>query len=198
MSKRAKTLLEHASASAEDVDLNTAALILIDYQNEYVTGTLALGGAEQALSQARDILDAFRAADAPVFHVVHHGQPDAKLFNPKTNLVDIHEAVSPVASEPVIVKSLPNAFSGTDLATQLAACGRTNLVVIGFMTHMCVSSTVRHAAENGFRVTIVAEACTTRDLPDPLSADTNIQATSVHAAALAALSDRFANVVHHL
>ena len=34
------------------------------------------------------------------------------------------------------------------------------------MTHNCVSSTARSALDSGYRVTIVANATATRDLPD--------------------------------
>lgn len=103
--------------------------------------------------------------------------------------------MTPLETEPVIIKGLPNAFSSKDFTDRIADCGRKNLIVIGFMTHMCVSSTARYAAEHGFRVTIVANACATRDLPNPLHKNENIPANVVHVGALAALSDRFANVI---
>jgi nicotinamidase-related amidase len=68
------------------------------------------------------------------------------------------------------------------------------LVMIGFMTHMCVSSTARAAVDLGYRVTINAAACATRNLPD--GAGSAIPAATVHRVALAELADRFAIVVH--
>ncbi len=61
------------------------------------------------------------------------------------------------------------------------------------MTHMCVSSTVRAALDFGYRCTVVAGACATRDLPD--GAGGVVPAPVLHRAELAALSDRFATVV---
>ena len=96
----------------------------------------------------------------------------------------------PLASEAVIEKALPNAFAGTDLQVRLAATGRTNIVLAGFMTHMCISSTARAALDLGLRTTIAADACATRDLPDGRCGA--LSARLIHEVALAELSDRFA------
>ncbi len=90
-------------------------------------------------------------------------------------------------------KPLPNAFAQTDLAEKLEAAGRKQLIVTGFMTHMCVSSTVRAALDLGYRCTVVANACATRDLPDGKGGV--IAASALHDAELAALADRFCTVV---
>jgi isochorismate hydrolase len=93
-----------------------------------------------------------------------------------------------------VVKHLPNSFAGTDLADLLAATGRKELIVAGFQTHMCISATVRSALDHGYRVTLVAAACATRDLPDPLGG-APLSAAVLHRVTLAALNDRFATVV---
>jgi nicotinamidase-related amidase len=90
----------------------------------------------------------------------------------------------------VIEKELPNAFAGTDLKTRLDAAGHKDIVLAGFMTHMCVSSTARAALDLGFRTTIAAAACATRDLPDGRGGI--IPAATIHDVALVELSDRFA------
>ncbi len=65
--------------------------------------------------------------------------------------------------------------------------------VAGAMTHMCVSSTLRAAAELGYQSCVVADATATRELP--LTGGASIPAPVVHRANLAALGDRFARVV---
>jgi nicotinamidase-related amidase len=91
------------------------------------------------------------------------------------------------------VKALPSSFTGTTLETELGKTGRRKLIIVGFMTHMCVNSTTRDAAESGYHCTVVASACASRDLPDGHGGI--IPAATVHAANLAALRDRFAVVV---
>ena len=102
--------------------------------------------------------------------------------------------LTPRAGETIIDKGLPNAFAGTDLAKHLAAIGRKNLIVGGFMTHMCVSATVRSATDNGFMCTVAADTVATRDLPDATGGPT-ITAETINRIELAALSDRFAWIV---
>ena len=61
------------------------------------------------------------------------------------------------------------------------------------MTHMRLSATVRAALDHGYRCTVVAAACSTRDLPD--SRGGVVSAAAVHRANLAAQADRFAKIV---
>lgn len=80
----------------------------------------------------------------------------------------------------------------TDLEEYLRGAGVTDLVLAGFMTHMCVNSTARSAFNLGFAPTVVASATATRALPSP---DGPVPAASLQSASLAALSDLFAVVV---
>ena len=102
----------------------------------------------------------------------------------------IVDELAPIAGENTIEKGLPNAFAGTHLQAQTSDSGRNDLIICGFMTHMCVSSTARAALDLGFRVTIDADSCGTRDLPDGLGGV--IEAGILHNVSLAELSDRFA------
>ncbi len=103
--------------------------------------------------------------------------------------------LTPRAAETVVAKTLPNSFAKTDLDARIRATGRTELIVAGFMTHMCVSATARCALDLGYRSTIVAAATATRDLPDPLVAGGKVAAHDIQCIALAELADRFSIVV---
>lgn len=96
--------------------------------------------------------------------------------------------------ETVVYKGLPNAFAGTELDDVLKGFGRKNMISIGFMTHMCVNSTVCAGLDLGYGLAVVANACATRDLPDGRGGV--VTAGTLHQAELAALSDRFANIVN--
>jgi nicotinamidase-related amidase len=104
--------------------------------------------------------------------------------------------IEPGAGEPTVIKTLPNAFAKTGLDAKLKATGRSNLIVAGFMTHMCVSATTRVATDLGYRTTVVAEGTATRDLPDGNGGI--IDAATVQRVALAELGDRFATIVARL
>ena len=73
--------------------------------------------------------------------------------------------MAPREGEPVVVKSYPNSFVETDLDQRLKALHARNLVLAGFMTHMCVNSTARGAFNLGYAPTVVAAATATRTLP---------------------------------
>ena len=188
-----KTLLQLAGADLSLPRLGNACLVLIDLQNEYRVGPLALPGAEAAIASAARLLARARESGAAVFHIAHKGKPGG-LFDRAAERGAIADRVAPLGTEPVIEKALPNAFAGTDLQERLKATGRHNVVLAGMMTHMCVSSTARAALDLGFRVTIDAESCATRDLPDGRGG--MIAATAVHDVALAELADRFAIIAH--
>ncbi|AWJ87876.1 cysteine hydrolase (plasmid) [Azospirillum sp. TSH58] len=193
MSATPKTLLALAGAPATPSPLDSAVLVLIDAQREYTEGALPLVGVEAAVAEAARLLELARKAGTPVFHIVHHGKPGGALFNPEGPLSGIVAPLIPLDGETVVVKHLPNAFAGTDLDALIRATGRKELIVAGFQTHMCVSSTVRAALDLGWRTTVVDAASATRDLPD--GAGGVIPAEALHRANLAALADRFAVVV---
>jgi nicotinamidase-related amidase len=187
------SLLDIVKAPQHASPFPASALILIDAQEEYRRGRLKLAGIEPAIAEAARLLDLARHVGLPVFHIVQHGKPVSPIFDPEGPMVEILEALRPEPGEPVVVKSLPNAFAKTDLHERIAATGRSELIIAGFMTHMCVSATARAALDLGYRSTVIANATATRDLPDPLGGA--VAAEVVHRAALAMLADRFAIVV---
>ena len=187
----ARTLLQLAGATPAPSRLGDSTLVLIDIQNEYFDGPLRLAGVEAAAEAAAGLLARARALGTPVVHVRHRGKPGG-AFDPEAPRGQVHASVAPLAGETVIDKGLPNAFAGTGLAEALEAIGPRPLVVAGFMTHMCVSATVRSALDRGLSSTVAMDATATRDLPDPAGGD--LPADTVHRAALAAIADRFAVV----
>lgn len=190
MSEKPTTLLEMAGAPSSPASFTEAALILIDYQREYTEGRLQLKDAASAIAEAERLLAKAREAGAPVFHITHRGRSGSAVFNPDTTNVEIVPELTPRANEPMVTKGLPNAFAGTDLQERLRGTGRKEVIIGGFMTHMCVSSTARAALDLGYRSTVVASACATRALPD--ESGESVPGEVLHRAELAALGDRFA------
>jgi nicotinamidase-related amidase len=190
---RPRTLLEIAGVTATPARLTDAAVVVVDAQQEYVDGLLALPAVAPALDEIGRLLARARATATPIIHIVHHGNPGGP-FAPDSAGAEIASPATPAPGEAVIAKRLPNAFASTDLADRLAALKRPQIVLVGFMTHMCVEATARAAIDNGLRATVIASATATRDLPDPLTGQA-IAAAEVHRNALTALADRFATVV---
>lgn len=191
MTQSARTILDMLGATPEVARLSSSVLLIIDAQREYVDGTLPLAGISHALAIGGDLLQRARAAGAPIVHVVHRG--GGPLFNPEGLGFQPAAPLIPQAGEAVVEKTQANAFAGTELQEVLTAAGRSSLIVIGFMTHNCVSSTVRAAREIGYACTIVALATATRDLPDGRGG--TIPAATLQEACLVGLSDTMAKVV---
>jgi nicotinamidase-related amidase len=168
-------------------------LLLIDIQNDYFPGgTMELVGADAAAMLAAQLLTTFRQKSWPVFHIQHIAtRPNATFFLPNTPGAEIHALVQPRPGDGVIVKHFPNSFRETDLLDTLRKAQITDLVIAGMMTHMCVDTTVRAAADLGFVCSVAHDACATRDL---VFNEEKINARQVQGAYMAALNGSFAAV----
>jgi nicotinamidase-related amidase len=188
----AMTMLQMSGLAPAPATMADGVLLIIDAQREYTDGLLPLTGVAGAIDALAILLEKARKAGAPIVHVRHKGP--GKAFNPSSTGYEIVKQLTPRDGEVIVDKGLPNAFAGTELAKHLAASGRKNLIVGGFMTHMCVSATVRSATDHGFMSTIAADTVATRDLPDATGGAT-VGADAINRITLAALSDRFAWIV---
>ncbi len=170
------------------------ALLVIDVQNDYFPGgRWTLAHMERAADNVARLIAAARAGNEPVFHVQHvMEEPDAPFFAKGSSGAEIHGKAKPLAGEALVVKSEVNAFLGTDLKSRLDAAGVTDLVICGAMSHMCIDAATRAASDFGYAVTLVHDACATRDL------DFNgkiVPAEEVHAAFMSALGGTYAKLV---
>ncbi|MFK4066381.1 isochorismatase family protein [Streptomyces sp. NPDC029674] len=177
--------------------LADSALVLIDYQNTYRTGVMELHGADEALAAGARLLARARAAGIPIVHVINDGGENTP-YDIRAHIGSISDEVAPLDGEPVIVKTFPDSFRDTDLEKTLtglgfAPGGDKDLVLAGFMTHMCVAFTAQGAVNHGYRPTVVAEATATRALTAPDG--TVVSAQALGAAALTTITDRFGPVV---
>ncbi len=187
-----KTLRDVSGLGTQPPALRDAALVMIDCQNTYREGVMQLAGVEAALAEARRLLERARAAGVPVFHIRHDtgaGSP----YDLSQRIGQISDEVAPRVGEPVVTKHYPNSFVQTDLEDQLRASGVTDVILAGFMTHICINSTARGAFNLGFRPTVVAAATATCDLPD--SDGGIVHAPALQVASLAGLRDLFAVIV---
>jgi nicotinamidase-related amidase len=171
------------------------ALLVIDIQNDYFPGgAMELEGADAAGAKAGEAVARFRKEGKPVIHVRHLSvRPGSTFFIPGTKGADIHSSVAPKSGETVIEKNFPNSFRNTGLKDVLEKQGIQNLVVAGMMTHMCVDASVRQAADLGYKITLLGDACATRA---QTYGGEKVPARQVHAAFLAALNGFYAKVVN--
>ena len=186
------TLRALAGLPQRPVSLAESTLVLIDCQNTYTRGVMELEGVQAALDEVEALLDRARSAGIPIIHIQHDDGPGS-LYDIEGDSGAIVPRVAPHNGEPVVVKNYPNSFVQTDFDDILKTANASNLVLAGFMTHMCVNSTARGAFNLGYSPTVVAAATATRALPG--LADATVPAAVVHTASLAAIADLFAVVV---
>jgi nicotinamidase-related amidase len=169
--------------SADQDESKRSALLIIDIQQFYYSGGAAtLVEPEKASLNASKILGSFRSRGDLVVHVRHKASKGA----------EIHEHVAPIEGEEVFTKSEVSCFNGTGLLAYLQKEKVSKLVIAGMMTHMCVEAAVRAAYDLGFEVTLIGDACATRDLE---FGGAKIAAADVHASTLATLARTYAQVL---
>ncbi|MFJ6994545.1 isochorismatase family protein [Streptomyces sp. NPDC003090] len=185
------TLRQLSGLSDAPAKLAESTLVLIDYQNTYTTGVMELEGWRPALDAAAALLERARREGARIIHVVNDGG-EGTPYDIRAEIGRIHPDVAPADGEPVVVKKVPDGFRDTELGRLVDEAGRDELVIAGFMTHMCVAFTAQGAFLRGHRVTVVADACATRSLP---VGGAEVGAREVHLGALGTVADLYGVVV---
>lgn len=170
------------------------ALVLIDIQNDYFPGgKWTLHNMDAAADNAAKLMATARAAGDLVVHVRHEfPSADAPFFAPGSDGAKTHAKVLPKSGEPVVLKNHVNAFRETDLKAILDRHGITEVVLCGAMSHMCIDAAARAAGDLGYAVTLVHDACASREME---FGGTTIPADQVHAAYMAALEFGYAKVM---
>lgn len=164
----------------------TAALLIIDVQNDYFPGgALPLWNAEATLDAVVNAIDNARARGEAVVLVQHvAASADSPLFQPGTTGVGIHARIharilAAAPDAPVIVKQYADSFHQTRLSGVLADLGVTRLRIAGMMTQNCVVFTALSPAADRYEVSVLSDCTTTTD-------------RTIHGFALHALTTRVA------
>ena len=173
------------------------ALILIDIQQGFDAPAWGPRNNPMAEANAARLLAHWRGQGWPVFHIQHLSTTPGSPLNPDGGNVAFKPEVAPQDGEPVLTKHVNSAFIGTDLEQRLRDTGVTAVTICGLTTPHCVSTTTRMAANLGFQVDLVHDACAAvganadaswRDGPAP-------DAQAIHQAALDHLNGEFARVI---
>lgn len=169
------------------------ALIVVDIQNDYLPGgAWPLVDVEAAARQAARLLADARAAGDLVVHIRHEFLTDeAPFFRPGSYGAQLHSSVANLPGEQVVLKNYINSFRETDLKLILDANATEQLVVCGNMSHMCIDAITRAAVDYGYPVTVIHDACASRDLEFN---GVTVPARLAHAAFMSALSFAYATM----
>lgn len=129
---------------------------------------------KKAVKNARRILDICRMKGFDIVHVRIEGPTDNPRHTAKVNrkigLIippkfadsEFIDDVKPLPGELVITKTNGGALSGTNLDFILRNMDISSLILVGFLTDQCILATSVHAADLGYDVLLVEDACTTR------------------------------------
>ena len=171
------------------------ALIVVDVQRAFDEWEAAgkRRNNTDAVARIVDLLAAFRASGAPIFHIRHEGTKPNSTFLPSRTGYAVKDEARERGSEPVIVKRVNSAFIGTDLEVRLRADDITTLVICGATTNHCVETTTRMAGNLGFDAQLVRDATWTFDRVGP-DGETH-SAEDIHAMTLSNLNGEFARIV---
>jgi len=184
----AKAFRELIGVGPSTASTKDSVLVIIDAQNEYADGHLKTENVASTRKAISTLLEKYRNASAPLVHIVHDTPSGAPVFTPDTDLAKEFSEISPKGSEKLIHKQQPGSFTGTDLEEFLKSTGKNKVVLVGYMAHVCVSTTARQAAEKGYDVILAEEAIGDRDIP-------GVKAEDLVRVTLAELADAFGTVV---
>ena len=136
------------------------ALIVIDVQNEYVSGNLPIEYPDIHVSIANvgKAMDAASAHSIPVVVVQSVAPSTAPIFAEGTFGAELHDVVKSRRHDHFLSKKLPSAFAGTDLAEWLSARSIDTITVVGYMTHNCDFTTIDQAVHLGLSVEFLSDA----------------------------------------
>lgn len=195
MTEQHTTLREIVGLGQTPANLSDSVLIMVDCQNTYRSGVMQLTNVEPALLEAQKLLQRARKINIPIIHIRHDGGAGSP-YDLDEEIGQISAEVAPIDGEMVITKSFPNAFVQTELDERLRMLAIENIVLAGFMTHMCINSTAHGGFNLGYQPTVVASATATR----PLQAANGkmLTAEQVQDGAIASTRDLYAAIVDNV
>jgi nicotinamidase-related amidase len=135
------------------------ALIVIDAQNEFsAAGRRPVANHELALGAIHRRIDEARREGRPIAFLRHHNKAhESAAFQPGSWGAEFSPGIGPRLDRPgeaEFVKDVFGAFTGTDLEGWLEQVGSDEVLLVGFYTHMCVSTTAREAIMRGLSVAL--------------------------------------------
>ncbi|GAB3669481.1 cysteine hydrolase family protein [Actinocorallia lasiicapitis] len=136
------------------------ALIVIDVQNEHISGSLPVGFPEpgDSLVAIAEAMDHARRAGIPTVIVQHSAQPEFRLFGRGGHAWQLHPVITARPYDKLLEKAYASCFTGTDFDWWLADNDIDTLTLTGYMSNICVDATAREASQRGLAVEVLSDA----------------------------------------
>jgi nicotinamidase-related amidase len=171
------------------------ALLVIDVQNEYVSGGLPIEYPDVRVSLANigRAMDAAAAHGIPIAVVQNSTPEGAPVFARGSPGWQLHDVVASRPRQHLFEKKLPSAFAGTDLAAWIEKNRFESLTVVGYMTQNCDDATMRDAVHRGLAVEFLSDASGALSYSNKAG---SVSARQIHETYCVVLQSRFAAVMH--
>jgi len=169
-------------------------LLVIDVQNEYVTGKLRVEYPDisKSIEKIGLAIDTAVANSIPVVAVQTVMPAGAPIFADGSHGAALHEVVASRMQNHYIRKPLPSCFAETGLAEWLHERHIDTVTICGFMTHNCDFATVSDAMHLGYSVEFLSDASGSVPYENRAGA---ASAEELHRAFCVVMQSRFANVL---
>jgi nicotinamidase-related amidase len=169
------------------------ALLVIDVQNEYFTGTLPVTYPRGSFKNILKAMDRGIASRIPVAVIQHTNPvPGSPTFRKGTPTWELHDEVKRRQCDIVVEKNFPGSFTGTGLEKWLKDRSITSIAIAGYMTQMCCDTTARQAYDLGYFINFLSDATGTLSITNSAG---SISDTDLHRAILITQQMRFSRVV---
>lgn len=166
------------------------ALLVIDVQQEYFEGPYKIEYPTNSLENIIRALQFSESTDVDSV-VVQHTSKKGNHFAKRSPGWQLRPEIKAVQPDLYVEKTLPGAFTGTDLETWLRDGEIDTLTISGYMTHLCCDTTARQAYHLGFNVEFLSDATGTIGLT---LGNEKIDARTIHNSFLAAQKSQFSKL----
>ncbi|MFC5457131.1 cysteine hydrolase [Prosthecobacter fluviatilis] len=171
------------------LDIESTALILVGYQNDYFAQNGILRGVieeadrvDRTLAHTMDLLEQYAFSRLTIISTPIILKPDYRALANSVGILDTIKQVGAFKEGSPGADTIPelkaygdriiyvsgkvgfNAFAGTNLDDVLRERKIKNLLVAGMVTSLCIDSTGRAGYERGYKVTILSD-CTSARTP---------------------------------
>lgn len=171
------------------LDIESTALILVGYQNDYFAENGILRGVvegadrvDRTLAHTLDLLNHYALSKLTIISTPIILKPDYRALANSVGILDTIKQVGAFKEGSVGADTIPellafgdrityvsgkvgfNAFASTNLDEVLKARNIKNLLVAGMVTSLCIDSTGRAGYERGYKVTILSDCTSARTL----------------------------------
>ncbi|OYW77348.1 MAG: isochorismatase [Verrucomicrobia bacterium 12-59-8] len=169
------------------IDINSTALILVGYQNDYFAANGILRGVveeaervNRTLDHTMELVTHFAPSDLTIISTPIILKPDYRALANSVGILDTIKQVGAFKEGTFGAETIPellafadrityvsgkvgfNAFALTNLEEVLKERKIKNLLVAGMVTSLCIDSTGRAGYERGYKVTILSDCTSAR------------------------------------